>query len=215
MRKSLNFFFTTVVLLLLSAANLAHGYDENLYNSPISFDKKYASSIQTIIQDALKERDWAIKEKSDGVITAWLNDYKGYELILNIEYGETEISFEHVSFKKLSCSSCVAEDKYYGKWRTNLRRTIAKHLHRATMMELVNDKPSVQKVWLGRLKSSNSKDQIKLARAIIELQFYDEETLNVIEQVIRADNLKSLRSGDIQRIAYYCKALQGKSVIVF
>jgi hypothetical protein len=197
------------LLLALCFIPICFAGNASWYSDPITYNKRYIINVEQVILESMTQFDWQVKQRSPGKITAWLNNYKGYELILDIVYDDTSISFKHVGYKKVDCrKSCgKAETKYYDKWRLYLRRNIALNIHKYALSELFQNK-NIWVKWMNTINKGTYKEQIKLARNIIDIQYYEDNTLQAIEQAIKNSNYKNPAKGDqVQQLAFYCKAL--------
>ena len=196
------------LLLFLSFTPLCFAGKSSWYEEPITYNKRYVPDVEQVIFESLAQRNWEVKQTSPGKVTAWLNNYKGYELVLDILHDDSSISFEHISYKRIDCKGrCKAKQKYYDKWRLYLRKNIALNIHKYAMSELLqNEKILAQ--WMNTITNGSTQEKTKLARNIIDIEYFEENTLNAIEQEIRNSNYKNPSSGDVvQQLAFYCKAL--------
>lgn len=196
------------LLLTLSFIPLCFAGKSTWYDDPITYNKRYIPDVEQVIVESLLQRDWEVKQKSPGKVTAWLNNYKGYELVLDILHDDSIISFEHISYKKVDCKrSCKANKKYYDKWRLYLRKNIALNIHKYAMSELLQTENILAK-WINTITNGSTQEKTKLARNIIDIEYFEENTLNAIEQDIKNSNYKNPSRGDgVQQLAFYCKAL--------
>lgn len=201
--KTLSTLLLTFIFIPFSFAGKSSWYEE-----PISYNKRYVPNVEQVIAESLIQRNWEVKQKSPGKVTGWLNNYKGYELVLDILYDDSSISFKHVSYKKVDCKrNCKAEQKYYDKWRLYLRKNIALSLHKYAMSELLQNE-TIQTKWMNTITNGSTQEKTKLARNIIDIEYFEENTLNAIEQTIKNSNYKNpKKSDDVQQLAFYCKAL--------
>ncbi len=208
--KPNNIFITLAIFtLFLSKAAFAV---EQPYDVPLKFNQRYVTSPEKVIIDSLLDRGWEVKNQKPGTVTGWLNDYKDYEIILDINYDDSEISFKHISAKKLRCgnnrsTNCKVQDKHYNKWRLYLRKSIALNIHTLAISELLAI-PSIKNNWLASLKEGSIKEKIKFARNIIDIELFDKDALNIIEEEIIKGYKKTDMSGnEVQLYAFYCKVL--------
>jgi hypothetical protein len=200
--------FSLVLLFSLCFNTQAHA-ENKIYDHPVKFNPRYVTSPEDVILKSLDSRGWQVKAKHPGKITGWLNNYKDYEIILDIFYNNTEISFEHVSAKKLNCkrSHCKVNPKHYDKWRLYLRKSIALTIHTLAINELL-EKPSIKAGWLSTLKNGSVKEKIQFARNIIDIELFNQEALAVIEQeIIQGYKIAKMTGDQVQQYAFYCKVL--------
>lgn len=179
-----------------------HSYDE-----PIKFNSRYVTAPEKVIIDSLIGRGWEIKSQRPGSVTGWLNNYKDYDIVLEVNYAESQISFKHISAKKLNCSNCNALDKHYDKWRLYLRKSIALNIHTLAINELLAIS-SIKKDWLSVLEKGSVQEKTKFARNIIDIELFDNEALDIIEkEVIKGYKKENMTGHEVQLYAFYCKAL--------
>jgi len=202
-------------ILLLIIIFFSHGSfasERSWFEEPIKINKTYITDVEAVIIESLKQRGWEVKEKSPVMVTAWLNDYKGYELVLEIKHDNTQISFNQLSFKKVDCTSknkkrCKASTKYSDKWRLYLRKNIAMNIHKRAMDHLLNNE-KIRNEWLEQLKTGDVELKTKLARNLIDIEYFNDFALAEIVSQIEANYQRDKLSGDeVQQYAFFCKVL--------
>ena len=195
-------------LVFFSSQVQAFAKELTWYDEPLKYNNSYINDVEQVILAALHQRQWDVKEKSSGSILAWLDDYKGYELILEITYSDSLISFKQKSYRKVDCTKrCTARQKYADKWRLYLRKSIAMNIHTLAMDNLLkNDEIRVS--WLDILKNGSIENKIKFARNIIDLNYYNEDVLTELSAQVSANYLNThFSSAEVQQYAFFCKAL--------
>ena len=203
----MKYYQAVLLSLFLFFSNSSFSVERSWFDEPIKVNHTYISDVESVILESLKQRGWEVKEKSAGVVTAWLNDYKGYELVLEIKHTKSLISFNQLSYKKLNCKkSCKAKTKYSDKWRLYLRKNITMNIHKRTMDHLLSNE-GIRKIWLDKLKNGNVADKTKLARNLIDLDYFNEYALAEIVRQITANYERKLSRNEIQQYAFFCKLL--------
>lgn len=207
----INLFRMSVSLLAVFSFSSSLSAIEQSYDIPIKFNMQYVTNPEKLIIDSLSTRGWQVKDNRPGQIIGWLNDYKGYEIILAINYDKSQISFKKISSEKLGCSGskkkCKVESKHYNRWRLYLRKTIALNIHTLAIIDLLKT-PSIKNQWLSSLKEGSVKQKIKFARNMIDIQLFDRDALEIIKTEIMNGYKKSKMTADeIQQYAFYCKVL--------
>ncbi len=199
-----------ILLLLITVANqsIAKSFnqEEAIYSQPIKFASQNLAKIEEIITRSLHLRSWKVKEKKPNKMIVWLDNYKGYELTIEISYDDSKIYFTPINFKVVDCNRCKAKKKYYETWRLNLRATLASELHKEAMIESLTN-PSIRKKWLEKFRTGNEDQKLRSVRYIIELELFDESVLEVIADEVDKNHTRKLSSDETQIYAFYCKAL--------
>ncbi len=184
--------------------------ERSWFDEPISINQAYITDAEAIILESLKQRGWEVKEKSPIMITAWLNDYKGYELVLEIKHDNSQISFNQLSFKRVDCKSkkrCKASTKYSDKWRLYLRKNLAMNIHKRAMDHLLKDK-KIRNAWLDKFKNGDVALKTKLARNLIDIEYFNPNALaEIVSQVDVNYQRNNLSSAEVQQYAFFCKVL--------
>jgi hypothetical protein len=200
------------VLLLISLffSHSVFSTERTWFEEPIKINKTYIKDTEAVILESLKQRGWEVKEQTPTMVTAWLNDYKGYELVLEIKHDKSQISFNQVSYRKLNCNSkrsCKASSDYSNKWRLYLRKNIAMNIHKRTMDSLLNNE-KIRHAWLDKLKNSDVEFKTKLARNLIDIEYFNEHALAEVVIQINDNYLRDNLSGnEVQQYAFFCKLL--------
>jgi len=200
-------------ILLTISLFFSHGAlsaERSWFDEPIKINKAYITDVEAVIVESLEQRGWEVKEKSPAMVTAWLNDYKGYELVLEIKHDNTQISFNQLSFKKVDCNSkkrCKASTKYSDKWRLYLRKNIAMNVHKRAMDQLLNNE-KIRNAWLDKLKTGDTELKTKLARNFIDIEYFNDYALaEIVSQIDANYQRKNLSGDEVQQYAFFCKVL--------
>jgi hypothetical protein len=186
--------------------------ERSWFEEPIKVNNTYITDVESVIVESLKQRGWEVKEKSPSVVTAWLNDYKGYELVLEIKHDNTQISFNQLSFKRVDCTSknkkrCKASTKYSDKWRLYLRKNIAMNIHKRAMDHLLNNE-KIRNEWLDKLKTGDVELKTKLARNFIDIEYFNDYALaEIVSQITANYQRNTLSRDEVQQYAFFCKVL--------
>lgn len=205
-------YYTQILLLtiLLFSSNVT-SKEHSLSEKTMMLNSTYISDVvaEIIILKSLKERNWKIKKQSPGKVTAWLDNHRNHELVLEITYEKSEISFKQLSFKKLDClkrNYCEAEPEYSEQWKTNLRRNIATKIHTLAMKALLENE-NVTNNWIDYFKTDNIKLKTTLARNMVETDFYDDRVMVEFSQQIKDNFQRKLSPNEVQQYAFFCKVL--------
>jgi len=194
--------------LLFSSESFSE--ERSWFDEPIKINKTYITDTEAVILESLEQRGWEVKKQSPAMVTAWLNDYKGYELVLEIRHDNAQISFNQLSFKRVDCKSkkrCKASTKYSDKWRLYLRKNIAMNIHKRAMDQLLNNE-KIRNEWLDKLKTGDVELKTKLARNLIDIEYFNDYALAEIESQIDANYQRdALSSAEVQQYAFFCKVL--------
>jgi len=208
----MKYYQATLLSIFLFFSQVSLSAERTWFEEPLKINKTYIADVESVILESLQQRGWEVKEKTPTMVTAWLNDYKGYELVLEIRHDNTQISFNQLSFKKVDCSSrnnkrCKASTKYSDKWRLYLRKNIAMNIHKRAMDHLLNDEV-IRNEWLDKLKTGDVELKTKLARNLIDIEYFNEYALAEIVSQINANYQRNtLSSDEVQQYAFFCKVL--------
>ncbi|PKI14832.1 hypothetical protein [Colwellia sp. 12G3] len=208
----MKYYKTLLLSIFVFFSSNSFSTERSWFDEPIKINKTYVTDTEAVIIESLKQRGWEVKEKSPTMVTAWLNDYKGYELVLEIKHDKSQISFNQLSYKKVGCDSnsssrCKASTKYSDKWRLYLRKNIAMNIHKRAMDYLLNDE-KIRSTWLDELKTGDVEFKTKLARNLIDIEYFNEYALAEIVEQINANYLRNeLSSDEVQQYAFFCKVL--------
>ena len=101
---------------------------DSLLQQPI-FYGSYAPEPKLAVLDGMKRYGWSEFEVSGDSLVAQLL-YKGYDIRVNITYGDGKVLLSPISAQRVGCNRpcSVDKNKRYG-WTVNLRKSIAKELH--------------------------------------------------------------------------------------
>ncbi|MEM0514786.1 hypothetical protein WCN91_05005 [Pseudoalteromonas sp. YIC-827] len=97
-----------------------------MYDDPLLI-QPYVTEPAKVIKLGMNQYQWRGTEQTPGTIAAEL-DYKGYVLRVDIHYNSEKIWFEAISSVNNDCKKppCEVEQRHIDRWRTGLRRGIAK-----------------------------------------------------------------------------------------
>lgn len=206
--SEMNFFNLSIILLVSIFFFNSPATASESYDLPISYNKRYVKNPENVIIKSLLDRGWEVKEKHPGKIIGWLNNYKGNEIILDISFDDSKISFKHISSRRFcGKNNCKIKPKHYNMWRLYLRKSIALNIHTLAINELLKI-ASIKEQWLNVLKSGNIKEKIKFARNIIDIGLFNSDALDIIEAEVRQGYMKADMTGNqVQQYAFYCKVL--------
>lgn len=204
-------FQLAVLAIVLFFSCLSNSAQRTWFDEPIKTDQAYVNDIEVVILESLEQRGWEVKSKTPSKVTAWLNDYKGYELVLEIIYNNSQIEFNQLSFTKVNCIpedslDCQAEESYSNRWRLYLRKNIAMNIHKRAMDHLLKNK-KIHDAWMVKLKTGNSKYKTTLARNLIDIEYYNENVMDEMAIQIKRSYKLRLNKKGIQQYAFYCKLL--------
>ncbi|PKG81045.1 hypothetical protein CXF85_19995 [Colwellia sp. 75C3] len=208
----MKYYKTLLLSIFVFFSSNAFATERSWFDEPIKINKTYVTDAEAVILESLKQRGWEVKEKSATMVTAWLNDYKGYELVLEIKHDNAQISFKQLSYKKVGCESksssrCKASTKYSNKWRLYLRKNIAMNIHKRAMDHLLKNE-KIRRTWLEELKTGNIEFKTKLARNLIDIEYFNEYALaEIVEQINANYQRNKLSSDEVQQYAFFCKVL--------
>ncbi len=201
--------YLLIFISMVLSINANSKYDDVWYDQPIKFNSRYVKNPEQVIVDALNERGWEIKDKTESKITAWLNNYKGYELLLDIQYSDSEISFKHISFEKLNCRKgrhCKADEGEYNKWRLYLRKSIAMNIHKLAIFEILKDTDFEEK-WIKIIHSEDSKEKSRVAIQMMDYNFYPKKVLVALSEELESNYKKVMNGDDVLASAWMAKAI--------
>lgn len=193
-------------------SNSSFSVERSWFDEPIKINQAYITDVEAVILESLNQRGWEVKNKSSSMVTAWLNDYKGYELVLEIKHNKSQISFNQLSFKKIDCKErskrrCKASTEYSNKWRLYLRKNIAMNIHKRAMDDLLKNE-DIRTTWLANLKTGDVEFKTKLARNLIDIEYFNEFALSeIVSQINENYQRKKLSRDEVQQYAFFCKLL--------
>ena len=114
------------LIFVLTLPAQSYSADNSMYDQPVRIGPYLKKPVAAILK-GMNDHGWVVKSEKPGQIVALL-DYRSREMIVDINYNSTEISFVAVSDRKLNCKGsgdqCRIEDAYYKSWRNNLRGSI-------------------------------------------------------------------------------------------
>ena len=128
-----------LVLFITCFTSLSHAWMDNrtLFNDTIEI-QSYIKDPVLAIRTGMDRYKWRVKSQEKGKIRARLAENER-EIILDITYSDKEINFTPVSDARIFCTSqedgCRVEEKYYRRWRLNLRKGITRALHEAAIKD--------------------------------------------------------------------------------
>ena len=129
-----------LTLLLAAGTTMAFQNGFHLYKDPISI-QPYVKDPAQIIKNAINQRHWAVKAEKPNVVTIWLENYSGFQVIIDVHYNEKVIWFDLVSHQKLDCkkASCPVPESKLTRWRHTLRNHILIELDRLLLTTDISD----------------------------------------------------------------------------
>lgn len=179
-------------------------------DEPIKFNPERVTDSEGAILESMEQRGWQLKAKTPTMITAWLNNYKDHQLILEITHENGQISFNQVSFKKVGCTNpkiCKANTKLSDRWRLYLRKNIAMNIHKRAMDDLLKTE-SIRNEWVEKIRTGSPANKVQLARNMIDIEYFNTYAMAEMESEIKANyQRKKLSSDEVQYYAYFCKVL--------
>lgn len=133
---------TTIALTLMFAAFTSQAFNNgfHIYKDPIGI-QPYVKDPAKVIKDAINLRHWTVKEEKPNVVTIWLENYSGFQVIVDVHYNEKVIWFDLVSHRKLDCKKgpCPVSEPKLERWRHALRNHILIEINRLLLASNIND----------------------------------------------------------------------------
>ncbi|WP_105201257.1 hypothetical protein [Pseudoalteromonas sp. T1lg10] len=116
----------TLSCTLVSQVQAETNQSFTLYDDPLLL-QPYVTEPAKVIKLGMNQYQWRSVNQTPDTIEAEL-DYKGYVLRVDIHYNSEKIWFEAISSVNNDCKKppCEVEQRHIDRWRTGLRRGIAK-----------------------------------------------------------------------------------------
>ncbi len=121
------------MIILIAALWLAGCATAPVLDSPRQISVPQAASVSDVeeaILDAMRNRGWAVAERSDGHIVADLN-IRSHFARVDIRYDADSVSLEYVDSRNLEYEVVDGEERIHGNfnsWMTNLISDIQRSL---------------------------------------------------------------------------------------